>query len=71
MRIAVVDTCNDPKTELEGYQRQGFITFMYHYVDPDHELLADKFLYVHDEDELKEKVNLLMTDVSAQDLLYR
>ena len=71
MKIAVISTPTEAAAVLERTRGQGYITFMYHHADPKHELLPDKFLYVHSDEELKEKVTLLKEDVSIRDLIQR
>ena len=69
MKIAVISSAIDAAPRLNENYLRGFITFIYHTADPKHSLLRDKFLYVHDETELNEKVNLLKADVTVRDLL--
>lgn len=71
MKIAVINSPNEARSLLNDNQHQGFITFIYHVADPEHALLRDKFLYIRDEAELREKVNLLEADVTIRDLLRR
>ena len=69
MKVAVISTPTDAREVLEQTQRDGYITFMYHHADPNHELLNDKFLYIGTDEELKEKVELLKSDVTIRDLI--
>ncbi|MBT9137659.1 MAG: hypothetical protein DDT31_00197 [Syntrophomonadaceae bacterium] len=49
----------------------GYITFIYHYANPTRTLSPHKFAYVHTDEELKEKIELLMADVSAREEILR
>lgn len=69
MKIAVISEKAHLQEQVRDYTAAGFIVFIYHHVDPDHELAHKRFLYIHDEAELKEKINLLNSDVTVQDLL--
>lgn len=69
MKIVAISSANDASTLLAESQRQGYLTFVYHHADPQHKLLRDKFMYVHDDAELVEKVNLLKLDFTAKDLI--
>lgn len=71
MKIIAISSPENAASVLNESQRQGYITFVYHHADPNHELLADKFLYIHSDEELKEKLHLLNVDVCAQDLILR
>ena len=69
MKIVAISSVTDAKTLLAESQRQGYLTFIYHHADPQHTLLRDKFLYVHDDAELAEKIQLLKLDFTAKDLI--
>ena len=71
MRIAVISTPSGAREVLEQIRGMGYITFMYHHADPKHELLPDKFLYIHSDAELQEKIELLKQDVSIRDLIQK
>ncbi len=66
--IAISSTTRTPELVKES-QAQGYLTFIYHHADPKHELLNDKFMYVHDDEELNEKLQLLRLDFTAKDLI--
>lgn len=69
MKVVAISSTDDPKTLLDESHRQGYLTFVYHHADPQHKLLRDKFMYVHDDAELVEKINLLKLDFTAKDLI--
>ena len=71
MKIVAISSTHDVGALLTESQSHGYITFIYHHADPKHELLSDKFLYVHTDEELLEKLALLKIDVTAQDLIRK
>jgi hypothetical protein len=71
MKVIAISNPHGIRSLLNESQSQGYITFIYHHADPKHELLADKFLYIHSDEELCEKLHLLKIDVAAQDLIRR
>lgn len=71
MKVMAISSKHDTAARLQESQRQGYITFIYHHADPRHELLSDKFLYVRDDEELKEKICLLKADVTVQDQIRK
>lgn len=69
MKINAISSPDGAETLLLESQQQGYLTFIYHHADPKHLLLRDKFMYVHDDKELLEKINLLKLDRTAKDLI--
>lgn len=69
MRYVAISSTDGAEALLLESQRQGYLTFIYHHADPEHLLLRDKFLYVHDDQELADKVRLLKADMTAKDLI--
>lgn len=69
MKVLAISSKEGASDLLVTSQRQGYLTFVYHHADPDHVLLRDKFLYVHDDEELLEKLKLMKLDMTAQDLI--
>ena len=65
MKVVAISSPEDARLKLLLCQNLGYLVFIYHHVDPEHKLLRDKFLYVHDDAELKEKMNLLKLDCTA------
>lgn len=47
----------------------GIVPFIFNYIDIDHTLVKDKFLYVNSMEELEEKVALLKADFTLVDQL--
>lgn len=69
MKVIAISSKEGTSDLLVTSQQQGYLTFIYHHADPEHVLLRDKFLYVHDDDELVEKLKLLQLDFTVQDLI--
>ena len=64
MKVIALSCIDEVSDLLSASQAQGYVTFIYHHADPEHSLLRDKFLYVHSDDELAEKIELLKKDVT-------
>ena len=71
MKVLAISSTEGVSDLLVTSQSQGYLTFVYHHADPEHLLLRDKFLYVHDDEELIEKLKLLKLDMTVQDLIKR
>jgi hypothetical protein len=71
VKVVAISSTHEPQKLLQNAQQLGYITFMYQHADPKSVLLSDKFLYVQDDEELKEKIHLLTMDVTAQDAIRR
>jgi hypothetical protein len=69
MKVTAISSTEGVSDLLVTSQGQGYLTFLYHHADPEHKLLRDKFLYVHDDEELVEKLKLMKLDMTAQDLI--
>ena len=65
MKVIAISSPDDVKLKMLLCQHLGYLTFIYHHVDPEHTLLRDKFLYVNNDQELSDKINLLKLDPTA------
>lgn len=65
-RVVAISSPEVTAERLLEVQRQGFLVFIYHHADPSHSLIADKFAYIHSDEELVEKMALLRLDRSVQ-----
>lgn len=71
MKIVAIsnpEVASDSFTKAKAF---GYITFIYHHADPAHTLSPHKFAYVHTDQELKEKIELLTVDVTAREEILR
>jgi hypothetical protein len=71
MKIVVISNPSSPATSFARAKAFGYITFIYHHADPNHTLSPHKFTYVHTDEELKEKIQLLKYDVTVQEEILR
>lgn len=71
MKFMAVSTEDNAATALHLAISQGFITFIYEHADPLRRLCSNKFLYVHDDQELKEKMDLVKAEPIILDELSR
>ena len=71
MRVVVISTQAEPQERLETARQQGYITFIYHHADPFGDFVQSRFLHVHSDTELKEKINLLSADPTLIDEVRR
>jgi len=69
MKVVAISSMDAPAAKLRECQQLGYLTFIYHHADPTHALLRDKFMYIHDDEELNEKLLLLKLDFTAKDLI--
>lgn len=69
MKVVAISSTDAPSARLRECQQAGYLTFIYHHADPTHALLRDKFMYIHDDEELTEKLHLLKLDFTAKDLI--
>jgi len=71
MKVVVISNPSSPATAFARARAFGYITFIYEHADPDHVLSPNKFTYVNDDEELKEKLHLLQLDPSVQEEIIR
>lgn len=69
MIVVAISSPDEAPTLLRECQELGYVAFVYHHADPEHKLLRDKFLYVHDDAELTEKIKLLKSDSTVKDMI--
>ena len=62
MKVTAISSPEGARELLANSKLHGYTAFIYHHADPKRELVDEKFLYVNSDDELKEKVNLLLND---------
>lgn len=66
MKIIAISNKHNASTILSDALSKGYLPFIYHHADPKHKLLRDKFLYVHDDTELLEKMKLVRSDMTIR-----
>lgn len=71
VKVMAISTQVDPKERLEAARREGYVTFIYHHADPKGDIVHSRFLLVHSDTELKEKIALLNEDRSLVDEVRR
>lgn len=71
MKICVISNPASPATAFARAKAFGYLTFIYDHADPERTLSANKFLYIHDDDELKEKLTLISNDPTIIDQITR
>ncbi len=69
MKFSAISAKDGAAERLHTSLAQGYLTFIYHHADPGHILVRDKFLYVHSDSELVEKINLLKCDFTIRSLI--
>ncbi len=70
MKVVAISTENAAERYALA-RSHGYITFIYEHADPLHRLSDEKFIYVQDDNELVEKINLVRADVTVVDQLLR
>jgi len=71
MKVVVISNPASPATSFARARAFGYITFIYHHIDPEHALSPYKFTYVYSDEELNEKIELLKHDVTVQEEILR
>ena len=67
MKVIAISAIEGAAEILRKALSQGYLTFIYHHADPARKLVRDKFLYIHDDAELMEKLALLRADITIKD----
>lgn len=67
MKVIAISAIEGARDILRKALDHGYLTFIYHHADPAHKLVRDKFLYVHDDAELMEKLALIRADITIKD----
>lgn len=71
MKVVAISNPLSPAVSFAFAKALGYITFIYHHADPKHTLSPHKFTYVHTDEELQEKIQLLAQDVTIQEEVLR
>lgn len=71
MKAVVISTAHEAAERYAAARSQGYVTFVYTHADPKRCLSDEAFVYVRDDQELIEKLNLVRADVTVVDELLR
>lgn len=70
MKVIVLEYQDEDLAEqVQDARAKGFIVFILHELDPENQLVPQKFLHYRTDAELFEKLNLLKADITIEDVL--